>query len=170
VLSAPRLRHALLFLVGPGGALAPAFLGSGCGPQPVGVEACRKIEGARCDAAIHCNFTEEDVADCKLVYADQCLHGIENESHRPSETETEACVAAITAAGACAAAGAADMSACPDAPMAQVTVSRSPCDVVLLHAHELAACAFVVGADAGTDTGTGTGSGGGGGAGGSGAN
>lgn len=148
-----RLRHALLFLAGLGVVLPPAVLASGCGPEAVGVESCRKIEDARCAAAASCGFTEDEVANCKLVYADQCLHGIENSAHRPTETETEACVAAVTAAGQCAAAGAKNMSDCPAAPLADGTVDRAPCEIVLTFAHELDACAFVeADADAGTTT------------------
>ena len=153
MLPVPRSRHALLLLVGLGAALPPAILAAGCGPEPIGVESCRKIEDARCSAAAACDFTEDEVADCKLFYADQCLHGIENSGHRPTEKETEACVAAVTAAGQCAAAGAKKMSECPAAPLVAGATDRAPCDVVLTFAHELDACAFV---EADPDAGTGT--------------
>ena len=153
MLPALRLRHALLLTLGLGAALAPALVPLGCGPQPIGVEACRQIESARCEAALACGFDEAEVDDCKLVYADQCLHGIENAEHRPTETEIEACVAAVKAAGDCAATGVEKMSACPAAPLAEGTPDRAPCDVVLSLAHELSACAFAEAEpDAGTTT------------------
>lgn len=131
--------------------MAPAFVSSGCGPEPIGVESCRRIEGARCEAAASCGFSEDDVADCKLIYADQCLHGIENKGHRPIESETDACIAAITAAGACAAAGVTKISDCPEAPLAAGAADDSPCDIVLSVADHLDACAFVaIDGDAGT--------------------
>ncbi len=153
MIPALRLHHALLLLVGSGGVLLPAVLASGCGPEAIGVEACRKIEEARCAAAASCGFSEEDVADCKLVYADQCLHGIENGEKRPTETEADDCVTAVTAAGACAAAGTEIMDDCVSAPVVEGAGDRKPCEIVLTFAHELTACAFVVAdADAGTTT------------------
>jgi hypothetical protein len=151
VLRAPRLRHALLVTLGLGAALAPALLPAGCGPTGVGVDACRQIESARCEAAAHCGFEPTEVDDCKLVYNDQCLHGIENAGYRPTDGDTEGCVAAVKAAGDCAANGVASMSACPAAPLVAGTPERAPCDIVLSRAHELEACAFAEGEpDAGT--------------------
>lgn len=170
MISAPRLRHALLVSLGFGAALVPALVPLGCGPEAVGVDACRKIEGARCEAAAACGFDEAEVADCKLIYADQCLHGIENASYRPTETDTEACVAAVQAAGQCAADGVARMSGCPSAPLVAGAADLAPCDVVLKRAHDLSACAFAQAEpDAGTaGTGSSTTAGGSGGAGGTG--
>ncbi|MEZ4298216.1 MAG: hypothetical protein R3B70_24905 [Polyangiaceae bacterium] len=142
-------------------ATALALCLAGCGPEAIGVDACRKIESARCDAAAACGFDEAEVADCKLLYTDQCLHGIENKDHRPTETETEACVAAVTAAGDCAADGVPAISGCAGAPLVAGAKDRSPCDIVLSHAEDLSACAFAV-PDAededttGTSTDTGT--------------
>lgn len=164
-----RLRHALLVTLGLGAAVAPALLPLGCGPEAVGVESCRKIESARCDAAAACGFDEGKIADCKLLYADQCLHGMENSAYRPTETDTEACIAAVTEAGNCAANGVTKMSACPAAPLIPGLLDRSPCDIVLVRAHELAACNFAEAEpDAGTVTDSGTGGTGTGGAGGTG--
>jgi len=146
-----RLRAALVVLVGLGCAMAPAFVSSGCGPEPIGVDSCRKIESARCEAAASCGFSPEDVADCKLIYGDQCLHGIENKAHRPTETETEACVAEVTATGACAAAGVAKMSACAGVSLIDGAPDDAPCTIVLSLAHTLDSCSFASpGADAGT--------------------
>lgn len=156
-----RLRAALLVSLGLACAVAPVVV-AGCGPESIGVESCRKIEGARCEAAAACGFSADEVANCKLLYNDQCLHGIENKAHRPTETETEACVAAVQAAGACAAAKVKKMSDCPAAPVIAGAEGGSPCDIVMSSAHKLDACSFAAtDADAGTTTTTGTGGGGG---------
>ena len=55
------------------------FLTYGCGTDAVGVDACRQIEEARCDAAPACTGdddtfgirTEEQVRNCKALYRDQ---------------------------------------------------------------------------------------------------
>lgn len=138
----PRLRNALLVSLGLGGAISPAFFSSGCGPEAIGVESCRKIEGARCEAAGSCGFSPEDVADCKIIYGDQCLHGIENKAYRPTEPDTEACVAAVRATGVCAGKGVKKMSGCPQAPLVAGAADESPCDIVLSLVHRLDACAF----------------------------
>jgi hypothetical protein len=151
VLPALRTRPALLVSLGLGAAFAPALLPLACGPTAIGADACRKIEGARCEAAAACGFDEAEIEDCKLLYQDQCLHGIENTEHRPTDTDTEACVAAVKAAGDCAASGVETMSGCPAAPVIAGIPDRAPCDIVLSRAHELQACAFAEGApDAGT--------------------
>ncbi len=52
-----------------------------CGSDAIGIESCRDIEAARCNAAAFCPEARErasEVADCKNFYHDQCLHGIEN--------------------------------------------------------------------------------------------
>lgn len=146
-----RFHHALLFAAGLGCALTPAILSAGCGPTAVGVEACRKIEDARCDAAASCGLSNDQIADCKLFYQDQCLHGIENSAHRPTETEVTTCIASVKATGACAAGGVKTMSACADAPVLDEAKATPPCDVILVSAHQLVACAF---ADAPDDAGT----------------
>ncbi len=147
-----RLRFALILSAGLGCALAPLLLSAGCGPAAVGVEACRKIESARCEAALSCNLTKDEVESCKLLYQDQCLHGIENTAHRPSEPEVAACVDAVKATGACAANQVATMNDCPAAAVvSDAAGAKTPCEIVLSSAHELVACAF---ADAPDDGGT----------------
>ena len=158
-----RLHLAWFLSAGLGCVLAPAVIVSGCGPQAVGVESCRKIESARCDAALSCGFTKAEAEDCKLFYRDQCLHGIENTAHRPTEPETSACIAAIEATGQCAANGVTAMSACAGVGFLDTATAKAPCDVLLSSAHELSACAFAAAeADAGTTTSATTSSGGGG--------
>ncbi len=146
-----RFHHALLFAAGLGCALTPAILSAGCGPTAVGVEACRKIEDARCDAASACGLSKDQIEDCKLFYQDQCLHGIENSAHRPTETEVNTCIASVKATGACASGGVLTMKACVDAPVLDEAQGTAPCDIILVSAHQLTACAF---ADAPDDAGT----------------
>lgn len=139
--------------MGLGGALSPALVSSGCGPEGVGIEACRRIESARCEAAASCGFSEDQVENCKLIYTDQCLHGIENKAYRPTDTDTSECIAAVKATGACAAAGVNKMSGCPQAPLVAGSADDSPCDIVLHLAQRLDACSFVeTDSDAGTPT------------------
>ncbi len=146
-----RFHHALLFAAGLGCAITPVVLSAGCGPSAVGVEACRRIEDARCDAAASCGMAKDQIADCKLFYQDQCLHGIENTAHRPTEAELSACIASVKATAACADGGVKTMSACADAPVLDEAKGVAPCDVLLSAAHQLTACAF---ADAPDDAGT----------------
>ncbi|XYI03241.1 hypothetical protein ACMHYB_27165 [Sorangium sp. So ce1128] len=173
---------------------AAALLGLGavilasqsCGNDAVGVDACRQIERARCEAAAVCGFNEAQVKTCSEFYWDQCLHGIENVSTSgstgadpvtvdTSDAKVQACVAAIGAARDCASSKVASMAECPAAPPAPgEDGSVSPCAVITQKAHVLEACAFVVqppeAPDGGTDGDGGDGAGAGGtGAGGTGA-
>lgn len=78
---------------------------SGCGTDAVGVEDCRDIEQARCEAGSACLDASgapliEDVAACKRFYRDHCLHGLSVKS--PGQATVSACVQVIQAAGRCA--------------------------------------------------------------------
>ena len=75
-----------------------------CGTDAVGVDDCRDIETARCEAAASCqgDLHVEDVDACKRYYRDHCLHGLRVEDE-PGAPVLNACVRAIEAAGACAA-------------------------------------------------------------------
>jgi hypothetical protein len=77
---------------------------AGCGTKAVGVNDCREIEEARCEAAAHCGdqIPVDDVDACKRFYRDQCLHGLATEND-PSSSAVRDCVAAIAGAGHCAA-------------------------------------------------------------------
>jgi hypothetical protein len=124
-------------LAGGLGALAAA-----CGTDAVGVDACKQIELARCDVAPVCK-ADFDVDHCHAVYRDQCLHGIENVDHPPSDAEVSDCVAAIQAVAGCARRGDANMSVCP-VPVVNTVLpaTLSPCDVILSNAHLLERCSF----------------------------
>ena len=89
-------------------AVAVAFValcllpGGGCGTDAVGVESCRDIERARCDAAATCG-TVDDAASCRRFYHDQCLHGLPVPD--PGKYLVQGCVEMIERARACAVAG-----------------------------------------------------------------
>jgi hypothetical protein len=74
---------------------------AGCGTDAVGVDACRDVELARCEAAQYCG-TIDDVAACRRFYRDHCLHGLRKGIETPPEDEVNACVEAIKKAGQCA--------------------------------------------------------------------
>jgi hypothetical protein len=128
-------RLIVLALASCGLALVGASAG-GCGVEPVGLDACRKIEEARCDQAPRCpgDLKVTDVAACKRFYRDQCLHGLPIEAD-PGAPVIDKCVLAIQTAGACTL----EQSAC-------VAVTRpvaNGCDIV--KSPEVALdCAFLI--------------------------
>ena len=134
-------------------ALAPACFAAGCGVEPVGLDSCRKIENQRCEAAPACPALKiSDVPACKRFYRDACLHGLSVDAD-PGGPVVDKCVAAIRAAGACAAAA-------PDMPCAAVQSVASQPACKIIEAPALATdCAWLVpptpaptpAADAGTD-------------------
>ena len=94
--------------------LAGAFA---CGTEPVGVDACRQIEGARCENAKSCGIDlskpvhrqdaptpderdQQDVGACKRFYEDACLHGLVT-TVDPGAVQTQACVNAINTTQDC---------------------------------------------------------------------
>lgn len=88
-------------------ALAGVAVGSSiaCGTDPVGVDACRRIERVRCESAEACGINlgrplhagdspESNVAACVRYYDDQCLHGLVV-TKAPGPQSVDACVNAI---------------------------------------------------------------------------
>ena len=85
-------------------ALAAAVSSAACGTEPIGVEACRKIERVRCESAPGCSIdlrlphaghtAESDVAACIRYYDDQCLHGLVI-AKDPAPQDVDACINAI---------------------------------------------------------------------------
>lgn len=76
-----------------------------CGTDPVGVEACRQIEKARCENAPACQIdltkpvhsgtgADKDVSACIRFYDDACLHGLSATSE-PGSIAVQACIDAI---------------------------------------------------------------------------
>jgi uncharacterized membrane protein YgcG len=80
-------------------ATAGVVTGPGCSTDAVGVDECRQIEHARCEAASHCGIVD-DVESCQRFYRDHCLHGLAVES--PGAIVLESCVGVIQRAGECA--------------------------------------------------------------------
>jgi hypothetical protein len=133
-------------------ALAGAVMAS-CTTDAVGIEVCRKIETARCEAARQCGYDDAKVESCTLFYRDQCLHGVENIEDTPTESQANVCADAVNVVAGCAQKKVASMEDCP---MQLVTgasgANIKPCDVILDKVHLLAACSFVTKEDAGTST------------------
>lgn len=113
---------------------------SGCGTSAVGVDECRDIENARCEAGVPCGLLD-DVDACKRYYRDHCLHGLA--AAPPAGASVAGCVQVIEAAGACAKNDAqALLEDCePGVPEAQSGLSTA-CDVVL-HPERAAECSFL---------------------------
>jgi hypothetical protein len=79
-------------------------LQSACGTNALGVEDCRSIERARCQAARPCSFGIDSNSDeevCLRFARDNCLHGMLVQA--PTAGSVTRCVNAIDGAGACAA-------------------------------------------------------------------
>ncbi|WP_437291544.1 hypothetical protein [Sorangium sp. So ce406] len=129
-----------------------------CGNDAVGVDACRRIETARCEAAAVCPewvgtaSADERVKTCVEFYWDQCLHGIKGVTTstgtgaalaEPADAQVQACVDAVGATRACASDKVASMAECAAELAAGEDGSISPCDVITQRAHALEACAFV---------------------------
>lgn len=85
--------------------LALAAFAFACGTDPVGVDACRRVETVRCESAPACGLDlgrpvhrgddpKNAVAACIRYYDDACLHGIEAPED-PGNVKTQACVDAI---------------------------------------------------------------------------
>ena len=76
---------------------------SACDTSAVGVESCREIEYARCDAAFDCptTFKISSPAACRRFYRDHCLHGLDI-AVDPGATKVNQCVNAINTLWVCA--------------------------------------------------------------------
>jgi hypothetical protein len=71
----------------------------GCKTGAIGVEACRKVEAARCEAANSCGLVGS-LTECIRFSHDNCLHGFgANADPRPSDVDS--CVEALQAANQC---------------------------------------------------------------------
>jgi hypothetical protein len=104
---------------------------SGCGTEAVGVDECRDIEDARCEAGKYCGLGD-DVDACKRFYRDQCLHGMAS-GDRPGAPRVKECVATIKAAGQCARDGYASLAECDAAlssTLQEKTNFKDACDIV----------------------------------------
>jgi hypothetical protein len=104
------------------------FHAAGCGTDAVGVDECRDIEEARCEAAQFCDIVD-DVDACKRFYRDQCLHGLAN-GEQPGAPDVKKCVASIKNAGQCAKNGVETLADCVPKPSEKTALTKV-CDVVL---------------------------------------
>lgn len=114
---------------------------TGCGSNAVGIDKCRSIEDARCEAGASCGLVE-DVEQCKLYYRDQCLHGLAHGD--TSNTHVEACVKTIQLAGNCAKKNGtnAKLSSCATPPSLQPNGLVTACDIVQTP-QQTGECAFL---------------------------
>jgi hypothetical protein len=119
---------------------------SGCGTSAVGVDDCRDIEQARCEAGLPCGLID-DVAACKRYYRDHCLHGLSGPSEAAASVAD--CVAVIKAAGTCAEAdpNIALVDCDPSVTRPQNRLTHA-CDVVE-HPERSLECAFLGDVDVG---------------------
>lgn len=129
VIAPPTMIPLRALTAGAASALAAFFVvhASGCGTDAVGVEDCRDIESARCEAGKFCGLVD-DVDQCKRFYRDQCLHGMAV-GERPGAPRIKECVATIQKAGECAKAGATTLAECAVQP-SQKTYHTESCDIV----------------------------------------
>jgi hypothetical protein len=116
-------------------------LAGGCGKDAVGIDTCRDIEYARCEAAPSCPklFRVSDVEQCKRFYRDQCLHGLAA-SDEPGAPKVRACVEAIRQAGRCAEQDK-SLAECGSL-LEESTSAKNACDLVG-SPEKLDACAFL---------------------------
>jgi hypothetical protein len=101
----------------------------GCGTNAKGVEDCRDIEVARCEAAAACGILS-DVAECQRYYRDHCLHGLAVES--PPRNLVDECVAMVKRAGTCAQALGPEglLEDCPEVVTRDAILATTVCDIV----------------------------------------
>lgn len=113
---------------------------SGCGTAAIGIDDCRDIEQARCQASAKCGMIS-DVKSCQRYYRDHCLHGLPVKP--PAGDSVSSCVEVIKAAGRCADGDpSVELSACdPFVADAKQGFTRA-CDVVA-NPERTPQCAFL---------------------------
>lgn len=117
----------------------------GCGTDARGIDDCRNIEEARCEAAKNCGLGITDVDACRRFYRDQCLHGLPVDS--PGAPAVAACVSLIRSAGTCATSPDTLLSDCSP-PISEPKLTKA-CEIVA--SPELTTqCAFLVPPPSGT--------------------
>jgi hypothetical protein len=104
-----------------------------CGTSAIGVDDCRDIEQARCDAGAHCLASDgtplvADAPACRRYYRDNCLHGLP--ATPPSGSNVAACVRVIKAAGVCAEDDAESALSCTETESLPRQGLRTACDLV----------------------------------------
>lgn len=118
------------------------YLTIACGTDAVGIDACRQIESARCEAAIHCgkDLGVTDAESCRRFYETQCLHGFAADD-APGAPEVNACVAAIQRAGSCAERKGEEATC--DGLESELREPATACQVIT-HPEKASSCAFLV--------------------------
>jgi hypothetical protein len=99
-------RRCLAALVPWTAAVVAAVALEACNTSAVGIGECRDIESARCAAARGCADgidSDKTQAECERFARDNCLHGMPI-ANAPAQSEVNACIAELQAAGACASA------------------------------------------------------------------
>jgi hypothetical protein len=104
-----------------------------CSDAAAGIEECRSIENARCEAALHCDvgITSKTEPQCVRFSRDNCLHGFAS-GVAPRGKDLDNCVKAIQAAGTCARRAGGDSLAgdCPGLSGTFASDGETVCDIV----------------------------------------
>lgn len=145
---APSRSRAIVAIVAVFSAASAAFSTVGCEGDAVGVDACKQIEQRRCELAPACAGKagipeikdEVQIENCKDIYRDHCLVGIENAAREPTKDQVDGCLAALAATTQCQKDGVAEMSGC--AGVAVDDGAISPCKAFAAPEH-LDACRFI---------------------------
>lgn len=145
---APSLRRAIVAIVAVFATTSAGLSTAACEGDAVGVDACKQIEQRRCELAPACAGKagipeikdEVQIQNCKDIYRDHCLVGIENVAREPTKEQVDSCVAALEATTNCQKSGVAEMSGC--AGVAVDDGSISPCKAFAAPEH-LDACRFI---------------------------
>ena len=115
-----------------------------CSTDAVGVEECREIEQARCEAARSCDLgidSDADFETCERFARDNCLHGLAVKDV-PKSSELDRCVGVLEKAGACAKDGKELASDC-DIETFLVSATVPVCDIIQ-DPEEATGCGFLV--------------------------
>jgi hypothetical protein len=112
-----------------------------CGTDATGINQCRDIEYARCEAAVPCGLVE-DLDACQRFARDNCLHGTAGDTP-PTSIEVRDCTRMLDDARECAADDPEmDTTDC-GIDLARRGSSRAVCDIVL-EPERTEACFFLL--------------------------
>jgi hypothetical protein len=127
-----------------------------CATEAVGVDACRQIEYARCDAASKCPNTFGTIkpATCRRFYRDHCLHGLAV-GQDPGIAKVRDCVQAIESLGNCVStkSEAVNFSECAVSDFYNLSSKTVSACGLLAEPESLSACSFLNPAAASSDAG-----------------
>jgi hypothetical protein len=120
--------------------VACALVAQSCGTSAIGVDDCRSIESARCQAARGCSLgldSEADQGVCLRFARDNCLHGLAVQA--PTAGSVTECVHALNAAGSCVT-NKTPLGSCT--AVGQVTQKATVCDLIE-NPENIPACEFL---------------------------